>query len=667
MIRQEQLSRLLALGSLTTRHDIQRRNRRTRRTKPVFSAGSAISALIVVALLLVTSALASAQVTTADLVGTIKDSSGAVVPGVTVALTNEATGVSRSATTGDGGTYIFTSLQPGRYRLTAELPGFRKVERTGVELQVNQRAQVDLDLEVGLVSETVLIEGTAPLLETQSSVLGNVIEEKQVQELPLNGRNFVQLATLSPGVSGAGSGMRGTIMSGTRPDDLRPGTELFVNGNRENSNNYLYDGIDNNTRLTLVIVMRPNVEAIKEFKVQTNLFSAEQGRNPGGQVNVVTKSGGNKIHGAIYEFLRNDRFDANNFFANRAGQEKPPFKQNQFGGAIGGPIVTNKTFFFADYDGFRQDAGARVRQHRADAEDAAGGLQRAAGGDLRPADDGRAPRRRHYAPALPRQRHSAESLGPGDGQADECVSDADLVGIGQQPGHDADAHAGLESVRRAHRSHAQRTEQLPRPLFLVEDDDRSTRTRSPPSQLPGLSKAVGLGNEDTFAGPSALLARARRVRLGARVFAAPGSRFARRLQPLQPRFHASRRRAWRSTRRTARRAQRQPAGCSRTASRFSARRAIRASVIAARCRFCGTRRRFNTSTNLTFAGDKHTIKAGLDVRRRHMGEFQTNRGNGRFNFSPNITNNPANNTGGHAMASFLLGAPSLIEQDYLLA
>src|SRR5207247_1127364 len=131
-------------------------------------------------LLLLSSATASAQVTTADLVGTIKDSSGAVVPGVTIALTNEATGVSRSTTTSDGGTYSFTSLQPGRYTLTAELAGFRKIERTGVELQVNQRAQIDLDLEIGLVSESVRIEGTAPLLETQSSVLGSVIEEKQV-------------------------------------------------------------------------------------------------------------------------------------------------------------------------------------------------------------------------------------------------------------------------------------------------------------------------------------------------------------------------------------------------------------------------------------------------------------------------------------------------------
>src|SRR5437764_389000 len=396
-------------------------------------------------LLFISSATASAQVTTADLVGTIKDSSGGVVPGVTVALTNEATGVSRSTTTTDSGTYIFTSLQPGRYRLTAELSGFRKVERTGVELQVNQRAQIDLDLEVGLVSESLLIEGKAPLLETQSSVLGSVIEEKQVQDLPLNGRNFVQLATLSTGVSGAGSGMRGTIMSGTRPDDLRPGTELFVNGNRENSNNYLYDGIDNNTRLTLVIVVRPNVEAIKEFKVQTNLFSAEQGRNPGGQVNVVTKSGGNKIHGATYEFVRNDRFDANVF------------------------------------------------------------------------------------------------------------------GIGQQPGHNPVAYAGLESVRRAHRSHAKRTEQLPRPLFLVEDrNDQPVHVScGPASRFVESRRPRQRGHLRGSLGPAR---GARRVRLGACVFAASGSGLARRVQPLQSRFHASRRRTWRSTRRTARRAQREPAG-----------------------------------------------------------------------------------------------------------
>ena len=352
--------------------------------------------------------VASGQVTTADLVGAVRDTSGSIVPGVTVTATNEATGVARVATTGDSGTYSFTGLPPGVYRLSAELAGFRKVERTGVELQVNQRAQVDLELEVG-AGETVTIEGTAPLLETQSSVLGSVIQERQVQDLPLNGRNFVQLATLSPGVSGAGGGMRGTIMSGTRPDDLRPGTELFVNGNRENSNNYLIDGIDNNTRLTLVIVMRPNVEAIREFKVQTNLYSADQGRNPGGQVNVVTKSGSNTFTGAGYGFLRDDTFDANNFFANRAGQPKPPFKQHQFGGAVGGPIVKNRTFFFADYDGFRQDLGRVFVNTVPTAKMRRGDFSELSTPIYDPLTTVAGAQRHVHAPALPRQHHSARA------------------------------------------------------------------------------------------------------------------------------------------------------------------------------------------------------------------------------------------------------------------
>ena len=203
------------------------------------------------------------------------------------------------------------------------------------------------------MNQVVEVEGTAPLLESQSSVLGSVISQTQVQDLPLNGRNFVQLAILSPGVSGTGFGAKGTIMSGTRPDDQRPGSELFVNGNRESSNNYLYDGIDNNDRLTLALVIRPAIEAIKEFKIQTNLFSAEQGRNPGGQIDVVTKSGTNAFHGAAYEFLRNSALDAKNFF-DKPQDKIPPFKQNQFGGAIGGPIFKNRTFFFGDIDVFRQ-------------------------------------------------------------------------------------------------------------------------------------------------------------------------------------------------------------------------------------------------------------------------------------------------------------------------
>ena len=142
-------------------------------------------------------------------------------------------------------------------------------------------------------------------------------------------------------------------MSGTRPDDLRPGSELFSNGNRENSNNFLMDGIDNNERLTLSITLRPSVEAVREFKIQTNMFAADQGRNSGATVNVITKSGTNEWHGSAYEFLRNDKLDARNYFA-PVNFPKPAYRQNQFGGTLGGKIVTNKLFFFGNYEGFRR-------------------------------------------------------------------------------------------------------------------------------------------------------------------------------------------------------------------------------------------------------------------------------------------------------------------------
>src|SRR5687768_8738653 len=621
--------------------------------------------LVTLCLLLRLSSPAYSQVTTADLVGAVRDTSGSIIPGVTVTVINEATGVTRVATTGESGTYSFTALPPGLYRLTVELTGFRKVERTGVELQVNQRAQIDLELSVGLVSETVTIQGGPPLLETQSSALGTVIQERQVQELPLNGRNFVQLATLTPGVSGAGSGMRGTIMSGTRPDDLRPGTELFVNGNRENSNNYLYDGIDNNTRLTLVTVLRPNVEAIKEFKVQTNLYSADQGRNPGGQINVVTKSGGNTVHGTVYEFLRNARFDANNFFANRAGQAKPPFEQNQFGGAISGPIIANKTFFFADYDGFRQELGrvfvntvptAKMRQgdfsEVGTIYDPLTTVAAPGGGGVT-----RAP---FPGNQIPQNRWDPVT--------------AKLINAYPMPTSSALSNNFVTTPARTQNwnqfdvrvDHTQSDQNN----FLGRYSWSKTSTVNPytfaPVQLPGLSKAVGLGAEDTFAGPSDLLAEhavfgwvhvfSSRLLLDSRAGynhfnldftqadVVSGEQLGEQLgvpnanqqigQDGIPIFSP---------------ANYTGIGHSRSLPIFRHEKA------------------FQYVTNLTFAGDKHTIKTGFDLRRRHMGEFQTNRGNGRFNFSPNITNNPVNNTGGHVMASFLLGAPSLIEQDYLLA
>src|SRR3954471_15738107 len=300
------------------------------------------------------------QVATAELSGTVTDSTGAAVPNAKVIATNVATNIERSTVTGSTGNYIVPLLQPGEYVLSVEASGFRKLVQRGISLQINQQAQIDVTLQLGQVTEEISVTAQAPLLQSEASNLGTVVSEKLVGELPLNGRNFIQLAVLSPGVNGVGFAATGTIMSGTRPDDRRPGTEIFSNGNREGSNNFLYDGIDNNERLTLSIVLRPAVEAVREFKIQTNLYSADVGRHSGAVVDVISKSGSNNLHGSLFEFLRNSAMDARNFFSPK-GTAFPSFRLNQFGGSLGGPVVlpkmyngTNRTFFFVHYEGFRR-------------------------------------------------------------------------------------------------------------------------------------------------------------------------------------------------------------------------------------------------------------------------------------------------------------------------
>src|SRR5207247_890318 len=221
-----------------------------------------------------------------------------------VPAVNTGTGASRETLTEVSGDYTLTLLPPGTYNLTVEATGFRKTAQSGVELQVDQHARIDFALQVGQVSETVEVVAAAALLESQSSSIGRVIPSDFVNELPLNGRNFVSLAITVPGVNGTGFSTSGTIMSGTRPDDRRPASELFSNGNREGANNFLYDGVDNNERLTISIVLRPAVEAVREFKFQTSMYRADTGRNWGAVVDVVTKSGTTQPHGSPFKFLR---------------------------------------------------------------------------------------------------------------------------------------------------------------------------------------------------------------------------------------------------------------------------------------------------------------------------------------------------------------------------
>jgi hypothetical protein len=294
--------------------------------------------------------------TTSGLTGTITDLSGATMPGAKVTLTNTETGAQRESTSNEAGSYEFTALQPGSYTLTFQKEGFAQVTSAAIRLEVNQVARLDVSMHPGAVNENIQVTAAAALLESSNAQIGQVIETKAVSDLPLNGRNFAQLAILGTGVVGVGFGPSGTIGSGTRPDDPRPGAELMSNGNREMTNDYLLDGVDDNFRRNGLITLRPTVEDILEFKIQTNLFGAEQGRNSGATVDVVTKSGTNNYHGSAFELLRNNDFDARNFF-NAVGTPQPEYHQNQFGGSMGGPIIHNKVFFFADYEGFRKLQG----------------------------------------------------------------------------------------------------------------------------------------------------------------------------------------------------------------------------------------------------------------------------------------------------------------------
>ena len=292
--------------------------------------------------------VAVAQVTTGDVLGTISDPSGAVVPNAKIVITSNGTHEKHTVPSDASGQYILTNLPAGTYMVEASAAGFKSAVATNIQLNAAARLRQDFRLALGQTTEVVEVTGAPPALETDSSTVSTVVTETQAQELPLNGRNFFQLAQLA---AGANEGPVNALANGTRPDDRRPTASVSVYGQSDTLNNVLIDGIDNNERTVGSSGVRPSVEGIAEFRVETNLPPAEVGKTPGAVVNLITRSGSNNFHVAVYEFLRNDLFDARNFFA-RTGR-KPEYRQNQFGGAIGGPIRKNKTFFFADYEGLR--------------------------------------------------------------------------------------------------------------------------------------------------------------------------------------------------------------------------------------------------------------------------------------------------------------------------
>jgi hypothetical protein len=287
---------------------------------------------------------ASPQEITGTITGTVRDQSGGVVPGATVTLRNLETNDAKTLVTDARGVYVFLLRPVGRYEVTIELTGFKRFVRSGLEVHVNDRLRADATLEAGTIEEAVTVVGASPVVQTESSDVSTLINATQVAHMPLNGRNIVQLVAMQPGVSSTLPGFLGVGLQSLQT--------VFVNGNRASQNNWMIDGADNNdVGSNLSLINFVNVDTVAEVKILRSNYNAEFGRSGGGQVNVVTKSGSNQLHGSAFEFLRNDVFDARNPFSfidfNRDGKPDPaPLRYNNFGGTVGGPIERDRLFFF---------------------------------------------------------------------------------------------------------------------------------------------------------------------------------------------------------------------------------------------------------------------------------------------------------------------------------
>jgi hypothetical protein len=285
---------------------------------------------------------AAGQLITADIVGTVTDPAGAVIGSANVTAINIATNEGRTVKTTDTGDFVVSLLPPGQYNLTVEAPGFKKAA-TSLTLVAGDRARSDMQLQVGDATQTVEVTATTPALQTDSSTLRDIVAAQSVQDLPLNGRNYITLVETAPG---AAAGPSNSIISGTRPDERRQTSAVVANGQNETFNNHLVDGLDNNEREQFSILYRPSIDSLEEVKIDTNNFPADEGRAGGAVINLITKSGVNAYHGGIYEYFRNDKLNSNDFFANSAGIARAEFRQNQFGGNFSGHIKKDKTFFF---------------------------------------------------------------------------------------------------------------------------------------------------------------------------------------------------------------------------------------------------------------------------------------------------------------------------------
>src|SRR5216683_1336245 len=290
-----------------------------------------------------------AQAPTGDITGEITDATGAAIRGATVTVTNPATNTTRTAISNDSGAYNFPALPPGIYSVRVEMKGFSSQVRNNVDLQVGQVARLDFPMQVGNVSEVVEVAGQAPVLETDTTAVGTVIENRRIVDLPLNGRNYLQLVSLIPGATtnGPASSQGQGRMGGTRNEFA-----VNISGQRVHFNHYTLDGLENTDPNFNTYLLLPSIDALQEFKVESGIFQAEYGRAIA-QINVSTKSGTNATHGALFEFVRNADMDAKNFF-DRGNAPIPPFKRNQYGVTVSGPFIKNRLFWLFSWEGLRE-------------------------------------------------------------------------------------------------------------------------------------------------------------------------------------------------------------------------------------------------------------------------------------------------------------------------
>src|SRR5437588_2663330 len=312
--------------------------------------------LLILAFTLILGRVAFGQ-TFGSIDGELHDTTGAAVTGVTVSVINTGTNATRTTITNDAGAYSFPSLSPGTYTLRAEKPGFKTVVRNQIDLQVQQAARIDLELQVGQLSESIEVQADAALLVTDNATVGTVIENRRIVELPLNGRNYLQLVSLAPNVS-TGFSIQG--QASARQGGIRAAQTISVAGQRTNFNHYTLDGVENTDPNFNTFVVLPSIDALQEFKVQTGVYPAEFGRQTT-QINVLTKSGTNQYHGTLFEFFRNDKLDAAQYAFTALRPTKDPFKWNQYGFTLGGPVWlpklwkgTDRLFFMGNYESFRK-------------------------------------------------------------------------------------------------------------------------------------------------------------------------------------------------------------------------------------------------------------------------------------------------------------------------